>query len=137
MISGLLRRVQRARRTAGPTDEDEGSALILTIVFVLVVSLMVMPMMDYVMGVTRSNRVLVHHAVEIMPSSSGDDGSGFTYGAGIDAFEPAWMLVSAHRRFDGTSCSASCVVVHFDEMPRPGGTARATDTVRPEATHAA
>jgi hypothetical protein len=53
-------RGERRRR-----GEDEGSALVLTLVFVLVVSLMVVPVMNYIMAVTRTNRVLVQRAERI------------------------------------------------------------------------
>jgi hypothetical protein len=49
----------------GNDEHDDGSALILTLVFVLIVSLMVLPVMGYIMAVTRTNRVLVDRASRV------------------------------------------------------------------------
>lgn len=64
MISAPKRIRDRARRS-GARHADEGSSLILCLVFIIVVSLMVIPVMDYIMAVTRSNRVLVNRAERV------------------------------------------------------------------------
>jgi len=56
---------RRSRRHGPDESEDEGSALILTLVFIIIVSFLVLPVMDYIMAVTRSNRVLVSRAERV------------------------------------------------------------------------
>ena len=69
MMQRLRGNVAGARR--GRTTNDQGSALILTLVFVLVVSLVVLPLMNYIMAVTRSNRALVVRAERVEAVKAG------------------------------------------------------------------
>ena len=52
-------------------ESDQGSALIMTLVFIIVVSLTVLPLMGYILGVTRSNRLLVIRAERIEAVKAG------------------------------------------------------------------
>lgn len=69
-MSGRRCRIDQPVRRDG-TANDEGSALILTLVFVLVVSLVVLPLMNYIMAVTRSNRSLVVRAERVEAVKAG------------------------------------------------------------------
>lgn len=53
----MSRRMARAAADNGHDDRDEGSALILALVLILVGTMMVLPVMKYTMSVTRANRV--------------------------------------------------------------------------------
>lgn len=88
MISAPKQIRDRARRS-GARRADEGSSLILCLVFIIVVSPTVIPVMDHIMTVTRSNRVLVNRCTSMTQSPQVPCGKPYPYNGNTDTV--AWV----------------------------------------------
>lgn len=64
-MSPIRTRTGHRARSRRPMQRDEGSSLILALVLVLVGTMMILPVMDYTLGVTRANRALSNKSARV------------------------------------------------------------------------
>lgn len=62
---------RRRRRPPTPARRDDGAALVLALVIVIIASLMVLPLLDYAMSVTRSSRLVGDKADRVEAAKGG------------------------------------------------------------------